>query len=224
MTPETIIHASAGTLGLITGVAALIARKGSPLHRKAGTLFFIVMLATAATGTYLGFVSDVLGNAVAGIVTSYLLITSWVTVRRAEGQVGMFEIGAFLFASAGAAVAYWAAFEDIRSGEPFMGGIPYMTIATMIALAAIADFSVLLRRGLRGRQRVARHLWRMQLGFAAAVGSFFPGQLGIFPEFIQNVRPIIILFIPFFAVIGVMLAWLIVVLFTRWHDRAPRPA
>lgn len=223
MTPDLIIHASAGTLGLLSGVAALIARKGSPLHRKAGTVFFVVMLTTAATGTYLGFVTEVLGNAVAGIVTLYLLITSWVTVRRAEGQVGVFEVGAFLFAAAAAIAAYWAAFENLRSDEPFLGGIPYMTIATIIALAAIADLSVLLRRGLRGRQRVARHLWRMLLGFAAAVGSFFPGQLGIFPEYIQNIRPIILLFIPFFAVIGAMFAWLIAVLLTRWYD-GPRGA
>jgi uncharacterized membrane protein len=218
ITPEAIFHVSAGALGLLSGVAALIARKGSLLHRRAGTVFFAVMLATAASGTYLGFLSDELGNAVAGIVTIYLLLTSWVTVRRGEGKTGLFEIGALLFAATGAVFAYWVAFNAVRSGTALLGGIPYVVIATIIAIAAVADLSVLLRRGLRGKQRVARHLWRMQLGFAAAVGSFFPGQLEHFPEAIQNIRPIILLFIPFFAVIGVMLVWLIVVLFTRWYD------
>jgi hypothetical protein len=58
----------------------------------------------------------------------------------------------------------------------------------------------------------------MLLGFSAAVGSFFPGQLPIFPQFIQDIRPIILLFIPFFAVIATMFVWLIIVLFTRWYD------
>jgi hypothetical protein len=219
-TPQAILHASVGALSILTGIVALTARKGSLLHRRAGTVFFVVMLVTAATGTYLGFLSEELGNAVAGIVTLYLVATSWVTVRRAEGKVGAFEVGAFLFAAAGAVLASYAAFTAVRSGSAMFGGLPYIIVAAIITLAALADLSVLLRRGLRGKQRVARHLWRMQLGFAAAVGSFFPGQLEHFPEAIQDVRPIILLFIPFFTVIGVMLAWLIVVLFTRWHEKA----
>lgn len=218
-TAEAILHVSAGVIGLVSGVVALSARKGAWLHRRAGTVFFAVMLTTAATGTYLGFLSNELGNAVAGIVTIYLLATSWVTIRRAEGEVGAFEVGAFLFAAAGAVVAYWVAFSAIRSGTALLGGIPYMIIATVVAIAAISDLTVLLRRGVSGRQRVARHLWRMQLGFAAAVGSFFPGQLEHFPEAVQNIRPIILLFIPFFVVIGVMLVWLMVVLLTKWYVR-----
>ena len=77
---------------------------------------------------------------------------------------------------------------------------------------------------LRGRQRVARHLWRMMLGFAAAVGSFFPGQLPIFPEWIQEIRPIIVLFIPFFGVIGLMLFWLAYVLATKRFACKPSAA
>ncbi|MGQ0534394.1 MAG: hypothetical protein ACT4OF_17135 [Caulobacteraceae bacterium] len=214
-TPESIAHASAGAIGIVTGIVALSARKGSRLHRTAGTVFFAVLLLTAATGTYLGFLSEELGNAIAGIVTIYLITTSWVTIRRPEGKIGAFEVGAFLFAAAGAVVAYWAAIAAVRSGTALFGGLPYMIIATIIAIAALADLSVLLRRGLRGKQRVARHLWRMQLGFAAAVGSFFPGQLEHFPEAIQNIRPFILLFNPFFTVIGVMLFWLLYVLVTK---------
>ncbi|MGH6952024.1 MAG: hypothetical protein ACREH4_14260 [Vitreimonas sp.] len=214
-TPEAILHVAAGALGILSGVVALSARKGSPLHRRAGTVFFAVMLTTAATGTYLGFLSKELGNAIAGIVTAYLLLTSWVTIRRAEGEVGAFEVAAFLFASGGAVVAYWYAIGAVRSGTAMLGGIPYMVIATIIAIAALADLSVLVRRGVSGRQRVARHLWRMQLGFAAAVGSFFPGQLEHFPQFIQDIRPIVLLFIPFFMVIGAILFWLFYVLLTK---------
>jgi hypothetical protein len=60
-----------------------------------------------------------------------------------------------------------------------------------------------------------RHLWRMHLGFFAAVGSFFPGQLEMFPEWIQSIRPIILLFIPPFSVAGIMLVWLAYVMFSK---------
>ena len=219
MAPAAMFHVSGGVFGLVSGVAALSVRKGSPLHRRAGTVFFAVMLTTAASGAYLGFRSNELGNAIAGIVTIYLLTTSWVTIRRPEGKIGAFEVGAFFFASAGAVVAYWSAFAAVRSGTALLGGIPYMVIATIIAIAAISDLTVLIRRGVSGKQRVARHLWRMTLGFAAAVGSFFPGQIEHFAQFIQDIRPMIVLFIPFFAVIGTMFSWLFVVLFTRWYDK-----
>lgn len=220
-TPQVVLHVLGGALGILSGIVALTARKGSLLHRRAGSVFFVVMGTTAATGAYMGFAAGDVGNGVAGVVTFYLVLTSWMTVRRAEGKVGVFEIGSFLFAAVGAAVAGWTAYTAVQSGSALFGGLPYVIIATIIALAAIADLSVLLRRGLRGKQRIARHLWRMQLGFAAAVGSFFPGQLEHFPEAIQNIRPIVLLFIPFFAVIGVLVGWLIVVLFTRWYEGAP---
>jgi uncharacterized membrane protein len=224
MSVEVLFHASFGALGLLSGSLALWARKGSLLHRRPGTVFFATMMTTAASGAYLGFATSVLGNAIAGVVTIYLLTTSWMTIRRPEKQIGVFDLGAFLFAAAAAVAACWAAFAAVRSGAALLGGAPYMVIATIVAFAALSDLSVLMRRGLRGRQRVARHLWRMLLGFAAAVGSFFPGQLSFFPQFIQDVRPFILLFIPFFSVIAAMIGWLIVVLFTRWYEAADEKA
>jgi hypothetical protein len=137
------------------------------------------------------------------------------TVRRPEGQVGWFEIGAFAFAGLGSVVATYGAVTALQDPEALLGGIPATVFAVVITLMALADLSVLIRRGLRGRQRIARHLWRMMLGFAAAIGSFFPGQLQFFPQWVQQIRPIIILFVPFFAVIGLMFFWLGYVLTTR---------
>jgi uncharacterized membrane protein len=219
MSPEAMIHAGTGVLGMLSGAAALIAVKGSTPHRRAGTVFFLAMGGTAASGAYLGIVTNEAGNVIAGVLTLYVLVTAWMTVRRPEGQAGWFEIGSFSFAAAGAAVAVYFAMLALRDEDALLGGIPAVVFAVVITLMALADLSVLARRGLRGRQRVARHLWRMMLGFAAAVGSFFPGQLQIFPEYVQQIRPIILLFIPFFTVIGLMLFWLVYVLASRRFAR-----
>jgi uncharacterized membrane protein len=219
MTPEVMIHVGAGALGLVSGAVAVSARKGERLHRGAGSTFILVMGTTAASGIYLGLAGGEPNNAIAGIVTLYLLATAWMTVRRIENETGAFEIGGFLFAALGAAAASYFALQAVRSGDAMLGGVPYVVIATIITLAAFADLSVLLRRGLSGRQRIARHLWRMLLGFSAAVRSFFPGQLQIFPDYIQQIRPIIILFIPFFLVIGLMFFWLLYVLLSKRFER-----
>ena len=222
MTPETIFHAAAGTLSLIFGVMALSARKGSRLHRLSGNVFFVLMLTAAGTGVILGLRVDI-NTAIAGAVSLYLIITAWMTVRRGDRRTGLFELAAFITAAAGAVAGYYFAYEGMRSGTALLGGVPFFVFASIIALAAIADLSVIVRRGVAGRQRVARHLWRMHLGFAAAVGSFFPGQIEIFPEFIREIRPLIILFTPPLAVVASMVVWLAIVLFTRWRNTAAAP-
>lgn len=214
MTPEVLFHAGAGALGIVSGVIAVFSRKGERAHRIAGTIFFVAMIATAASAVLLGIRIDEIGNALAGIVTIYFLLTAWMTVRRPEGRVGLFEAGAFLIAAAGSAAIGYSTYLSVQQGDALLGGIPGYTFAAVAGLCALLDLTVILRRGISGTQRVARHLWRMHLGFFVAVGSFFPGQLQFFPEYIQNIRPIVLLFIPPFTVAGLMLFWLAYVFIT----------
>ncbi len=45
-----ILHIGGGTVGMISGAAALLARKGGRWHRVAGTTFFASMLIMATIG------------------------------------------------------------------------------------------------------------------------------------------------------------------------------
>jgi uncharacterized membrane protein len=47
------VHVAAGSISLISGALALAARKGAPLHRAAGTAFFVSMLIMSATAAWL---------------------------------------------------------------------------------------------------------------------------------------------------------------------------
>lgn len=215
MSPEVVVHAVAGALGLFAGLVALLARKGESLHRRAGTVFFVAMLFAATSAVALAFVQGDMTLVVAGALTAYVIATSWATVKRPERIAGWFEIGACLFAFSGAAAASYYAFRSVQDGTALLGGIPFYGFSAMAAICASLDVSVILRGGLAGRQRIARHLWRMCLGFFVAVGSFFPGQDQFFPDWLMNTQPVILLFIPAFSVIAVMLYWLGIVLFTR---------
>lgn len=215
MSPEVLFHAVAGATGLVAGATALIARKGDPCHRIAGTVFFGAMLTTALSAVVLALLKDEQTNAIAGALTSYFIMTSWLTVKRRERTAGLTEIVAMLAATAGSVAAFYLAWDSVQKGTALLGGAPFYIFSAVAALCALFDLSVILRRGLAGRQRIARHLWRMCLGFFIAVASFFPGQLQFFPDYVRSVEPVVLLFIPAFTVLGVMLYWLAVVLGTR---------
>ena len=88
------------------------------------------------------------------------------------------------------------------------------------AIAAAGDIKMILRGGLSGSARIARHLWRMSAALTIASGSFFLGQQRVMPVYMQG-SPW--LFVPVFAPLLLMVFWLIRVRFMR-RFKAPRIA
>jgi hypothetical protein len=57
-----------------------------------------------------------------------------------------------------------------------LDGVPYFMLfflAAIMILAALGDLRVMRSGALRGRARLARHLWRMCFALFIAAGSFF---------------------------------------------------
>jgi len=78
-----ITHAIFGSLGLLTGLVALIIKKGSVTHKRFGRLFYYVMLLTAGLAL---FVSILPGHEspflfVVGIFSSYFILTGYRAIR-----------------------------------------------------------------------------------------------------------------------------------------------
>jgi len=75
-------------------------------------------------------------------------------------------------------------------------GVPagmHLFMGTVCLLAAAGDVRMLLRGGVFGTQRVARHLWRMCFGLFIATGSFFLGQaVKVFPFLANQIDLLII--------------------------------
>jgi hypothetical protein len=225
-----LVHIAGGSLALVAGGAALALRKGSRRHALAGTLFVGAMLAMAAIGAT---VSPLLVTArgdprwfdsLAGCFTLYLVATGWATVRRKAGTTGRFEIAAALYACVAAATAVGLAVE--AAGRPTgtlagYGPEGYGIFAALFALAAGLDLSVILRGGVIGVPRLARHLWRMCAGLFIAAGSFFFGQQQVMPEWVQGSSW---LAVPPFAVLGLMLFWLVKLRLPRQLNRFARRA
>jgi len=219
-----ILHIGAGILAILSGAAALAFRKGSSSHRLAGNVFFASMLILSAIGACVApFLPD-RGSAVAGAFAFYLVATAWVTVRRDEGSVGLFEWGALLAALGIALAGVSLGWEGANSPKGLIDpkGQTYETaylFAFLAALAAVGDVRVILRLGISGARRITRHLWRMCFALFIATGSFFLGQQQLFPA---SVRGSPVLFVPVLAVLALMIFWLVRVRFRNAYEKPTR--
>jgi len=224
LTPLLLFHITAGSFGLLSGATALFARKGAWLHRTAGNAFFISMLLMAAAGAALAVLRPAAAalNVIVAAVTIYMVVTSWMTITRKEREIGAFEIGALLAALAIAAGGVIVGVQATNSPKGGIDGIPaflFFAFAAIATLAALADISVIVRGGLAGAQRIARHLWRMCVALFLASLAFFVGQGATF--FPQWVRDTNLLPAPMLVVLVLMLFWLARVLMTNWYARPP---
>jgi hypothetical protein len=166
--PILVIHICGGVVGLLSGIAAVSFRKGSPRHRMAGNIFLISMLTMASTAAYLG-------NVFGGASALYLVTTGWLTARRREGETTIFDWGALLFGLAVGVPILTDGLRVVSGSIAPKPGVPVgmiLFLGSVVLLAAAGDIRMLVRGGVFGRQRVARHLWRMLFGLFIATGSF----------------------------------------------------
>jgi hypothetical protein len=83
--------------------------------------------------------------------------------------------------------------------------VPPLVVGTIMLLAAIGDLRAIRAGGLRGSQRLGRHLWRMCFGLFVATGSFFLGQMNFIPEPVRNMPLLLVLA---FAPILILIYWM----------------
>jgi hypothetical protein len=214
MAPVLLIHIGAGGFAIFSGVAAVAATKGGRLHRLFGTIFLLSMLTASVLAVYLTlFVpSTAPGRAPTSaavsvaILTCYLVATAWVTVRRSDKRVGLFEKGAFAVVCSVAVVLLIFGLLAARLPMARPGAyVPYFVFASFAAFAGILDFKVILSHGIAGASRIARHLWRMCFAFFFATSFFFIGQQRIMPAFLHG-GPLLV---PALAPLAIMIFWLV---------------
>ncbi len=159
------LHICGAIIGLLSGTAALIFRKGFRLHRAAGNVFFLVALAAAGGGLTYG----------------------WEAAHSATG---------------------------LKEGYP---PGPYLIFGSLSFWAAALDVRMLVRGGVSGAARIARHLWRMCVALLIAALSFFLGKQQHFPQAIRGSQ---ILNVPMILILIVMAYWLIRVRITTAYKKA----
>ena len=221
-----VFHVVAGFIGLTSGVAAVLARKGGYVHRKAGTVFVVSMLVMATFAAYLAVaVPDQIVNLFIATFAVYLVLTAWITVRRRADTVGCYEkialFGALCLCAPFAILSFQLATgltPLFQSAVPFKGPvlIAIYAFTSVLAVAAVGDAKVVLAGGISGVPRIARHLWRMCLGLTIATGSAFTNGFARLLPGPYHVP--LVFFLPQFLPLVLLIFWIIRVRFTGWRQ------
>ena len=223
--PFLVLHVSAGVLAMLAGGLAIAFRKGSRGHRRAGNVFVICMLSVSAVGSYLGFMKSEMDNFMGGIFAFYLVATGWATANRRENEAWKLDWIMPAVAVTFAATNIFWGIEASRGETAVKNQSPagaYFFFGALALMSAAGDVRMLLRGGISGKSRVARHLWRMCFGWFIATVSFFLGQQQVFPAYLRGSYILVVLaFLP----LMLMSFWLVRVRFTNayreeWVARA----
>lgn len=213
-------HIGGGTVGMASGAVAMVARKGGRVHRTAGNVFFVAMLGMAGVGAVVSPMLNDRVSTVAGFLTLYLVLTGWLaarhppgTVSRAEMVLPLIPLGVMI---AGAVFIRLAAAspDGMVDGQPPAANFVF---AAFGLCGLVGDGRLILRRGLTGAARTARHLWRMGLALLIAMGSFFLGQPQVFPKAIRHSG---LLPLPVLICLLLLLFWLGRTWWIGWRRRA----
>ena len=223
------IHIAGALVGLLSGWTALLLRKGSRRHGAVGTVFFISMLAMCTSAVILAVMKQQTGNIMGGTLTFYLVGTAWLTVQRREGETGRLEWAGMLLAFA-LGVGTLTLGSQVVRGTAHYAGVPaaaFFTFGSIALLSSAGDARMLVRGGVFGGPRLARHLWRMCTALLIATLSALAGNRTHFlPEAIRNghVFGIPLLLLPVFVVPILMIFWLFRVrLAKRYKRKATTP-
>lgn len=215
----TYIHIIMGTIAVLAGAAALLTAKGSRMHRLVGNAFFVSMVIMALSSIYLAIVLPMAISILVGAFTIYLVATSWMAARRYDETIHLLHYGALAMTLGVAVGGLWFGMEAQNSPDGLKDGLPafpHYFFGGLALLAALGDGVMIARRGIAGKQRIARHLWRMCFAYFIAAGSLFTGPgATAFPDSIRDTG---LLSAPEPIILAIMLFWVARVLATKWYE------
>jgi uncharacterized membrane protein len=204
-----MIHIFAAVVALLAGFLAVFLRKGSGWHGAAGNVFFVSMIVMTSSGAIMaGFLRPNALNLLVSLLTFYLVTTAWQAARRRDGGSRLFDSAALVFVLCVVAMAIAFAIQAANSPKFTKDGMPgaaYVVFGAIAFLCAVTDVRMLVRGGVSGSQRIARHLWRMSLSLLIATLSFFPGQARQLPQWLRESS---FMYVPHILLIGSMIFWM----------------
>jgi len=164
----------------------------------------------AITGAFIAHSSLVFISVLAGVLSLYLVLSGWITVRKPDPKTLMYNR---LILVLGIAVLIFGIYLSLRAYngmtdkiEDFIAPAFVYYLFTLFALlGVIGDILILFKGCAVGKYRIARHVWRMCIPFYIAASSLFDGQQDIFPTAWQGT---IYLGIPPYLIMLTMLFWL----------------
>jgi hypothetical protein len=198
-------HIVAGTFVLLFGIGTLCFSKGQSKHRVAGNLFFVSLLAMVLS------VPNLLDDPVMAILSAYYGTTAWAIMLRKEKSTGIFEIVAMISIATISIILFNIVITSTSLTPTFTFILSAWAI--IAGVSALLDLNMILRGGLSGKHRIARHAWRTCCALLGAVMSFSVNTDDYWPDFVNNN-------ILIYLMIGVLVFWVLRILFTKWFEES----
>lgn len=204
-----LIHTPAGTVALLSAIAAFAYPKGSSIHRRVGKYFTISMLIMLASGGLAGYLKESPDDVFLSFIVFYTVFTGWLTVYHSKGDTGLYEYAALVWIIILGLVAFnidpsWDKIRD-PGVYPFWVGLAVFFV--------IGDIRNIYQRGLFGSQRIARHLWRMCFSLIWGAMAFGDKIIKMLDSTIEQMPYVIA--VPALLVLSLMLYWLYKVFLSR---------
>lgn len=206
------IHTPAGTLVLVTAVVAMFAKKGSALHRKAGTLFSASMMVMLVSGIAAAYLKDSIDDMMLGAIVMYTVFTAWLAVHHRNNQTNHLEVMALIWIIGFAIIAF-----SISLGwrEVKVPGA-YLVWGGFAIVCALGDMRNLYLSGLSGSQRIIRHVWRIGFSLVWAALAFtdkIVKMLGANLKTMQEEQLMLIVAVPTMIILITIVYWISRILF-----------
>jgi len=206
------IHTPAGTLALIAVVIAMFARKGSELHKRAGSCFTVSMMVMLVSGIAAAYLKDSIADMMLGAIVMYTVFTAWLAAHHKKNETGLLEVIALIWIVGFGVTAFSISMDWLKSEAPF----PYLIWVGLAILCALGDIRNLYQSGLSGTQRYIRHVWRIgfSLGWAAlAFTDKIVKMLGANLKSMQEEQLLLIVALPTMLILSTILYWIAKILF-----------
>ena len=206
------IHTPAGTIVLVTAVLAMFAKKGSALHRKAGSCFTVSMMVMLVSGIAAAYLKNSIGDMMLGAIVMYTVFTAWLTVHHKKNEIGLLEITALIWAVGFAITAFAMSMGWREEVAPFA----YLIWGGLAILFALGDIRNLYHLGLSGTQRIIRHVSRIGFSLVWATLAFtdkIVKMMGANVKSMQGEQLLLIVGIPTMLILITILYWITKILF-----------
>ncbi|MFL0796791.1 MAG: hypothetical protein K6L73_04805 [Cellvibrionaceae bacterium] len=154
------------------------------------------------------------------ILCMYLLVTSWLTVSRPVGIVSKLDVcltGVISIISVGLFIYAYCVKHAMIDGFGVPASI-FFIFSGLAGLCAVLDIHMIVRKGVWGRQRIIRHLWRMLMALFLAMMAV-AAQKNVYPQWMIESK---VMVLPLFFILVLLVFWVFRVAATDWWERVSK--
>lgn len=163
MPAALILHITAGFIALVTGLIAILARKGMKIHRASGKIYFWSMLAVAVTAVFMSLIKDLDFFLMISMFAFYSAYAGFRAIRNKTRRASIPDwlMTAVALATCGFMVA--------------SGNIILIVFGIIFSLLAISDAKDFLQKepiSLKSKRWLLVHISKMMSAYIATVTAF----------------------------------------------------